>query len=52
MKKQTFEAYFPSGKWVNLADWSEVIVGKDGPVNLQIRAEANAHLAPGAIIPF
>jgi len=50
----TFQSYFPSaqGAWVNMADWSEIITGNDGMVTLQVRDTVNAHLAPGALIPF
>ena len=50
--KKVYSSYFPKGKWVNLADWSEVIDGKDAEAELQVRPTANAHLAPGALIPF
>ena len=50
--KQVYSSYFPAGKWVNLADWAEVITGKDASVQLPVRTTANAHLAPGAIIPY
>ena len=50
---QTFSAYFPKGSWVNMADWSEVISGKDDYVTtLKVRDTVNVHLAPGAMIPF
>lgn len=48
----TYQAYFPAGPWVNLADWSEVISGADDYDNLKVRATVNAHLAPGAFIPW
>ena len=47
-----FESYFPKGNWVNLADWSEVITGQDSVATLKVRDTVNAHLAPGALIPF
>ena len=47
-----FQSYFPKGNWVNLADWSEVITGSDSVSTLQVRDTVNAHLAPGALIPF
>jgi hypothetical protein len=48
----TFESYFPKGNWVNLAQWSEVIVGSDNVQTLKVRDTVNAHLAPGALISF
>ena len=48
----TFQSYFPKGNWVNLADWSEVINGSDSLSTLKVRDTVNAHLAPGALIPF
>lgn len=48
----TFNAYFPKGQWVNLADWSEIITGADDYTSLKIRDTVNVHLAPGALIPF
>ena len=47
-----FQSYFPKGNWVNLADWSEVITGQDSVATLKVRDTVNAHLAPGALIPF
>jgi len=49
---KNFAAYFPKGQWVNMADWSEVITGSDGYLNLTVRDTVNVHLAPGAMIPF
>lgn len=50
---QVYQAYFPAGKWVNMADWSEIITGKDDSnINLANRKSVNVHLAPGALIPF
>jgi len=53
-QSSTFKSYFPSaqGAWVNMADWSEIITGADGLVDLHVRDTVNAHLAPGALIPF
>ena len=50
----TFKSYFPAAKgaWVNLADWSETVVGTDDLSTLKVRETVNAHLAPGAMIPF
>lgn len=50
----TFKSYFPAAKgaWVNLADWSEIVVGTDDLSTLKVRETVNAHLAPGAMIPF
>jgi alpha-glucosidase (family GH31 glycosyl hydrolase) len=50
--KTTFQAYFPKGSWVNMANWAEIILGNDDYATLQVRDTVNAHLAPGAIIPF
>jgi hypothetical protein len=47
-----FNAYFPKGAWVNMADWSEVINGNDDYTPLKVRDTVNAHLAPGALIPY
>lgn len=30
----TFQSYFPKGLWVNMANWTEVIVGTDDMVTL------------------
>lgn len=35
-----------------MADWTEVIQGKDDYATLNVRDTVNAHLAPGAMIPF
>jgi hypothetical protein len=51
-KSNTFSSYFPKGRWVNMADWSEIITGKDDLALLSIRKTVNVHLAPGALIPF
>jgi alpha-glucosidase (family GH31 glycosyl hydrolase) len=48
----TFQAYFPQGTWVNMADFNEIIVGKDDVATLQVRDTVNAHLAPGSVISF
>lgn len=48
----SFQAYFPQGQWVNMADWTEVINGTDDYTTLQVRDTVNVHLAPGALIPF
>ena len=48
----TFQSYFPEGNWVNLADFSEVIVGEKKNATLKVRPTVNAHLRPGSIIPF
>ena len=29
---KVYQSYFPTGKWVNLADWAEIIDGKNAPV--------------------
>jgi alpha-glucosidase (family GH31 glycosyl hydrolase) len=47
-----FQAYFPKGKWVNMADFSEIIDGKDDMADLQVRDTVNVHLAPGGLISF
>ena len=49
---KSFQAYFPKGQWVNMADWTEVINGTDDYTTLQVRDTVNVHLAPGALIPF
>lgn len=48
----TFQSYFPSGLWVNMADFSEHINGNDDMQTLQVRDTVNVHLAPGALISF
>lgn len=48
----TFRSYFPKGNWVNLADWSDVVSANDDIQTLTIRDTVNAHLAPGALIPW
>jgi hypothetical protein len=48
----TYKSHFPPGRWVNLADLSEVIEGKYDLKDLKFRNKVNAHLMPGAIIPF
>jgi len=36
--QKVYQSYFPSGKWVNMADWSEIISGSDSSsVSLQVR---------------
>lgn len=35
-----------------MADWSEIVTGANGPATLKVRDTVNAHLAPGAIIPY
>jgi hypothetical protein len=35
-----------------MADFSEIIAGKDAMVNLTVRDTVNVHLAPGALISF
>lgn len=52
---KTFKSYFPAGKWVNLADLTEIINNKDGKgayVDLKVRSTVNAHLKEGTLIPF
>lgn len=48
---ETFESYFPSGRWVNLKDYTEVIDGQ-GFFQLKNTNTVNSHLKPGALIPF
>jgi hypothetical protein len=50
--QNVYQSYFPAGKWVNMADWAEIISGADNVVSLSVRTTANIHLAPGALIPF
>jgi alpha-glucosidase (family GH31 glycosyl hydrolase) len=45
-------SHFPPGRFVNLADLSEVIEGKYNQQRLKYRNKVNAHLMPGMIIPF
>lgn len=49
-----FETYFPQGKWVNLADLSEVIDTTAGgkKVKLTVKPTINVHLRDGGLIPF
>jgi len=35
-----------------MADWTEIIQGKDDYTTLNVRDTVNVHLAPGAMIPF
>lgn len=48
----SFMSHFPPGRFVNLADLSEVIEGKYNLKELKFRNKVNAHLMPGTIIPF
>jgi len=48
----TFQAYFPAGNWVNLADWSVLAVDEAGMVDLDVQDTVNAHLRPGSMIPY
>lgn len=48
----SFQSYFPTGKWVNLADLSEVIEGKNQNESLNVRPTVNVHLRPGTLIPY
>jgi alpha-glucosidase (family GH31 glycosyl hydrolase) len=49
---QTFQSHFPVGRWVNLADYSDVVDSKDEMKDLKYGSTVNAHLMPGAIIPI
>lgn len=49
---QTFQSHFPKGKWVNLADFSDVVDSADELKDLKFGNRVNAHLKPGAIIPL
>ena len=50
----TYEAYFPQGKWVNLADLTEIIDTTSGGkyVNLTVKSTINVHLKQGGLIPY
>lgn len=48
---EKFNSYFPSGKWVNLRDFSEICDG-NGIFALKNRTTVNVHLRPGSLIPF
>lgn len=50
----TFKSYFPQGKWVNLADLSEIIdTSKAGAtVDLSVKSTVNVHLKQGGLIPY
>jgi alpha-glucosidase (family GH31 glycosyl hydrolase) len=53
-KETTYDAYFPQGKWVNLANYSEVIDATAGgkSFTLNDKPVVNAFLKQGALIPF
>ena len=50
----TYKSYFPKGKWVNLADLTEIINNKEqGAIfDLTIRSTINVHLKEGSLIPY
>lgn len=48
----TFQAYFPKGSWVNMANFSDVVQGNDAMTTLNVQDTVNAHLAPGTMIPY
>lgn len=50
----TYDSYFPQGKWVNLADLTEVIdtTGGGKTVKLTVKPTINVHLKQGGLIPY
>lgn len=50
----SYKAYFPQGKWVNLADMTEIIDTTKGgaQIDLKVRPTVNVHLKQGGLIPF
>lgn len=53
--KKTFTTYFPKGRWVNLANPSEIVGSNDKGMDVALNAQqptVNVHLRPGSLIPW
>lgn len=49
--RDTFSTYFPSGRWVSLADLSQVVIGGKN-VTLKDQSTVHVHLRPGTLTAF
>ena len=49
--KDTYEAYFPAGKWASMIDHTEIIEGGK-MAQLKARKTVNVHVRPGSLFPY